>query len=107
VARLFVIEAKSSAAVADLAYSIGQCDPCHRSRTRGRPGAGRDISGFQRIARQQVLQVGDDQLLVLLLVMHPELGQVARRWRHRGSKQLRHVAIHMSAIRHHFGEGRP
>ena len=56
------------------------------------------VSGAQRIARQEMLQVGQEQLLVLLLVMEAELDQRRDVRMSAACQQVRHAFIDMIAI---------
>ena len=87
-ARRLIVERETSAVVADLGDSFGELDPCQGLRV------GRDIrslcegayAGFKRIARKHVQDIGEDQFLMLLLVIQAQLDQPvdARRQRARG-----------------------
>ena len=78
VARQLVVEAEAVAVVADVDQAAGKTDPRRRhnalgrSRRRWRVGA---VGRVQRALRQQMQDVGEDQFLVLLLVLHTEFDQ--------------------------------
>ena len=76
-ARRLVVEREARAVVADL----DQPPPATRSsRAPARRAFAARVrraqyAGFSGLQREQVLDVGEDQLLVLLLVLQPELDQ--------------------------------
>ena len=75
-ARTFVVEGKAVAGMADLDQAALEVDPARRGVSREVGGAARwRIGRLQRIERQHVLGIHQDQLLMLLLVIEPELEQ--------------------------------
>jgi hypothetical protein len=54
-----------------------------------------------------VEQVGQDQLLMLLLVVEPELHEGRRRRRQRPGEQPPHAVVHLGAVIQHGLNGRP
>src|SRR5579862_4258602 len=78
VARRLVVEGKGVALVADLLLAARDANPraARRLYLRERPRLA--IHGLQRIARQQVLHVREDELLVLLLVLDAQIDERAR-----------------------------
>ena len=83
-ARGLVVEVKPLGAVAQVHQAALAVDPLGRPRTRAAPAAfvrelGLQIGvggGFQRVAAEAVQQVHQQQLLVLLLVLQPQLQQL-------------------------------
>jgi len=80
---LFVVEGKARAGVADLDQATVLRQPFQRHGGLGRgvggrcrrSRLGRPVHRLQRVARQQVQQVGEDQFLVLLLVVQAQRQQ--------------------------------
>src|SRR5437870_13920621 len=78
--RCFVVERKAVAVMPDFHETLAELDPGHgRSARTCYRRAHRYVRGSEWIARQHVLEVGEDQLLMLLLVVHPQLDQRAQR----------------------------
>jgi len=109
VAGALVVKRKAIARMANLAKPAGQHMPdqwlCgfrfggHRLR--------RVVGRMHRIARQQVLDVGQQQLLVLLLVLQAQLHQRAqRRVVGQRGQQAQHACIHIRPIGQHLGQRR-
>jgi hypothetical protein len=73
VARLLVVEADAVAAVADLVQSTVDPDPVQRRRAPRLGSLSWHVGWRQPVAGQRMLDIGEDQLLVLLLVMAAEL----------------------------------
>jgi hypothetical protein len=71
----FVVEGEPAAFVADLAQAGLEADPADMASVDGRERPAFLVRGPHRVARQQVFQVGEDELLVLLLVVRAELGE--------------------------------
>ena len=72
-ARPFVVVGKSGAVVADLDHCFVELDEVHRRRLRGDDvdlALAKDR--IERILREDVFDVGDEQFLMLLLVMNAE-----------------------------------
>ncbi len=107
VPRLLVVEREVVTGVSDLDQPPGEIEPARRARRdRGeRPLPA--VCRLQRIARQQVLQVGDDELLVLLLVMDAELDQRQQRCvRVATCEEALHALVDVTAVREHAFERR-
>lgn len=108
VARQLVVEAEAGAAVADLGQAALEVQPAQRPDRAGGRQRRIQVGRVQRILRQQVLQVGQDQLLVLLLVLHAEFHQhrqlaVLRR----GRQQARDARVDVAAPRQHLVQAGP
>ena len=67
----------------------------------------RPVGGAQRVARQHVLDVHDEQLLVLLLVVQAELEQLGGPRRDRSIEQLAHRDVDVLAVPGDLGAARP
>src|SRR4029079_504830 len=79
-ARTLVVEREAGSVVTDLHETAGMGRPFQgrdlgRGRRRGGPEA-RPIRGPQRVRPQRVLDVGEDELLVLLLVLQSQLDAI-------------------------------
>ena len=69
---------------------------------------GRRIGRLQRVLRQQVLQVGEDQLLVLLLMVEAEFQQRQHLRRLlRTGEPAAHGPVHPAPVVQHVGQGGP
>ena len=99
-ARPLVVEGEAAAGVADLADRFVEAQPLERRRRRVVDGRGRAIHRLERVEREQVLDVGEDELLMLLLVMQPELDDL------RGRVDLGHALVDVRAVAHHLVDGR-
>ena len=77
VARPLVVPGEAGAVVPDLADAAGELDPAslHRARPRPAPGRRGAIGRAQRIGGEQRQDVGEQQLLMLLLVVDADLDQ--------------------------------
>ncbi len=73
--RTLVVEGKAVAGMADLDQAALEVDPAHRRIALDRWGTRWRIGRLQRIERQHVLGIHQDQLLMLLLVIEAELEQ--------------------------------
>jgi hypothetical protein len=71
--RQLVVEREPVARVAERLQAAGIADPVGATRAHRREGPSGAIHRLGRIAREQVLEVGEDELLVLLLVVEAEL----------------------------------
>jgi hypothetical protein len=71
-ARRFVVEGEAGTAVADLDEATLVPDPPHRGLGRRRGHGDRGVGRLERVARQHVLEVHEQELLVLLLVVEAE-----------------------------------
>ena len=108
-ARTLAVEGEVLAALADFDETAGLFDPVPCACPAGVPRARRLIGGFQGVAGQDVLDVGQQQLLVLLFVMAAEFHQV--REQGGGIVLLCHKPTHrcldMSPIGEHVRQRRP
>ena len=105
--RQLVVETEVLAARADLADAAVERDEMQRRRGVVRIVTPRPVRGQQGIAREEVLDVREHQLLVLLLVIHPERGDREQTFvlgPH--AEQLLHVLVDVLAILQHFSDGR-
>ncbi len=99
--RLLVVETEVVAAMADLVDAARQVEPLRRRRARlchRRPGA---VARPDRVAPERVLDIGQEQLLMLLLVIEPELDQrqeLARCPGRRLSDHVDHRPIDVGAV---------
>ena len=102
----FVVKRKAFAFMADFDEpSVERMPRQSCSHGRWHHIASRRIDREQRVARQQVLYVGEHQLLVLLLVLQAQLDQGTQRGivRH-VRQQARHAGIHIGPVGQHFME---
>jgi hypothetical protein len=107
VARRLVVEAEIRACMPDLAQAAFELYPAPFARADRSERPLRLICGLQRIARQQVLQVAEDQLLVLLLVLQSELDERLGLGAQAGSAEQRdHGPVDIVAVGDHLGQGR-
>jgi hypothetical protein len=97
-ARALVVESERVALVADPADPLVPAVPGGRLGLRGRSLGELPIDGRERISGEEVLDVGQDQLLVLLLVVQPELDQTAKLLRDPPLAQRSHAAIHVVPV---------
>ena len=108
--RQLVVETEAAAGVADLGEPAGEfagTRAARRAALAAGPGAAR-ISRLQRIAREQVLDVGEQQLLMLLLVMQADRDDLLQLRRQRVAlQQALHLLVHVRAIGPHLFDGRP
>ena len=109
VARPLAIIGETVAVMAGLDETALVADPFERPLLRQADRLGRPVGGQQRIVRQRMQEVGDQQLLVLHLVMAAELGEIVDL----GSvgalfgQQPTHRLVHMGAIGKHLVDRRP
>ena len=106
VAWEFVVEPEPVLGVSDVDEAAGVLDP-----RRGPGGARlveghRGVSGLHGVARQHVLDVHEQQLLVLLLVVEAELHEVRRLVAHGAGQELAHGVVHVGAVAAHLGDPR-
>ena len=101
----FVVEAEAGPIVTDRDDAAFEADPFERTRHRVEALARLMVGRAHGIHRQQMLDVGEHQLLVLLLVLQAELDQFAQPGigAVRG-EQGPHPRIDMLAIGAHLGE---
>ncbi len=110
VARAFVVEGEAFVGMADVGQTSGKTHPAHRLRVlRCGHGAGRGaghgaIRGVQRVLRKQMQQIGEQQFLMLLLVVQPKFEQ--RSWSGLARQTLQR-RIDMSAKGQNLFERRP
>jgi hypothetical protein len=107
VAWTLVVEREAGAVVADRDAAAREVDERQRTRAPAwnRP---RLVGGRERVDAEVVLDIGDDQLLMLLFVMEPELHDCLERGDALGIgvEQRRHRLVDVGAIRIHLGDGR-
>jgi hypothetical protein len=112
VRRPLVVEREAFAAVAELDQPAGERGEGQRRRAGGRGARrrARAVAGRERLLRQRVQRVGEDQLLVLLLVGQPQrqrrcqrrdLGVVEPR------QQRHHLAVDRAAVGRDLVAARP
>ncbi len=77
-ARHLVVEPEAAAIMADVVKPAGEGDPARLARPDRSQGPLLLVRRPERVARQQVLEVGEDELLVLLLVLQAQLEQLGR-----------------------------
>ena len=98
-------KAEAGAGVADLDDAVRHRDELELARASGRRARRRAQRGEERIAAEQVLDVGEHQLLVLLLVIEAERDQECELGIVGASlEQLAHVCVDVLAIGEYFGE---
>ena len=79
VSRPFIVIGKALAVMANGKNAAVESDPVERRRLRHRDaGGGAGVSRLQRLAREQAQDVGEQKLLMLLLVIDAELDQLSR-----------------------------
>jgi hypothetical protein len=110
VARQFVVEGKAAAIVADLDQAAVELEEGQRQRRRIRRHRIAIVGGCDRVVRQQVLDVGEYQFLVLLFVLQAERDQCGQR-RVESTARLRleqasHARIDVGTVGAHFVERR-
>jgi hypothetical protein len=106
VARALVVEREALAAVPDGDEAAVEPHPVVRDACHRREPPSGLVHRLQRIARQHVLDVGEHQLLVLLLVLQTEFDQRIDLGVVRRVQQGRHTVVHGTPIRHHLGQRR-
>ena len=105
--------ANAGARVADVDDTAGMGDPFERGgrrRQAHRRRRGAPVRRQQRVARQGVQDVGEDQFLVLLLVLQPQFEQRRRRGPGVGAgigDESTQGLIHVRAVGVHLGQPRP
>lgn len=111
VARPFAVEHERGAVVgpADLHWAAAEVGPAGRvgrvTDGRGRPGGG--IGRAQRVLREQVQHVGQQQLLVLLFVVQAQRDEPPDRLRNAARQQALHGRVHMGAVGEHLVQRGP
>jgi hypothetical protein len=110
-ARQLVIEAEALAVVADRGQAAIKAQPGQRRRRRGQRRGRVQIRRQQGALRQQVLDVGEHQFLMLLLVLQPqrdqrlELAALARI--ELAGQQARHARVDVGPVGAHLRHRRP
>jgi hypothetical protein len=103
VQRQLVVEGEAVAAVADLDQPTLDVDPAHPVGVGDRaPGAG--VGGLERVEREHVLDVHQQQLLVLLLVVEAQLdgvGELVERAVVEAGHQVTHPGVDVAAVEAH------
>jgi len=110
VARRFVVEAVVAVLigrVAHLEHALVEGEPAKRLRLHRRDRPALRIRGVRRVERQHVLDVGEQQLLVLLFVMQAERDEVFQLALVRLRQQREHAFIDVRAIAFHRFQRRP
>ncbi len=103
VARRFIVKAEAARRGADFMQTFRVGSRLLRDSRLPRGLRQVVIRGPQRAGPECMLDVGNDQLLVLLLVIASQLNQPQRFLRHiAGAQHLQDVLIHVAAISHHF-----
>ncbi|MNP16199.1 hypothetical protein D3C76_1085860 [compost metagenome] len=106
-ARRLAIEGETVAAVADALHAAGEAMPAQRrGRDRRRRRQVAAIDRVQRVLREDVLDVHEQQLLVLLLVLQAQLDaarDLPRVLGRRRGEQFAHGPVDMRAEGHHLG----
>ena len=110
--RRLAIEREAVAVMADFRDAAAMLDPTHRPGHRDRNLARcRPQCGFQRIFREQVQDVGDEQFLMLLLMMAAQFDQRARgrcqRWQRRDQRRVDMRAIGPHLVQRRAGHHAP
>src|SRR5260221_9086504 len=107
VARGFVVETEFLAGVPDFAQTFFESNPARLACADLRQRPLLLVGRLQRIAREQMLRIREDELLVLLLVMQAQFDQGAGLCgKAVGGEQAEQGLVHMTAIREHFFETR-
>ena len=109
VARTLVVEREARACVADLVHAARERHEARVARIRAGGMRGRLAVGRrERVLREQVLHIGEDQLLMLLFVVGAEQHHLAqRRIELPAFEQREQVPIDVLAIGVHLLERRP
>ena len=105
-ARPLAVEGETAPAGADLDDALASSVPAQRFDCEADGRGSLAVSWFQRVFRESRQNVGEEQLLVLLLVVDAELDQL-QRFRRQGRKGSAQRLIHMFAIGADFVEGGP
>ena len=100
--RRLIVESERAARVADLAGPFRERSPGERRRGVSFRAARRPVRRMERIAREDVLDVGEDQLLVLLLVVEAELDDGEQLRIGAGGQQSFHAEVDVAAITEHL-----
>ena len=108
--RPLVVEGEAAPIVAQPAQPALVPGPAHLRRRRGLARVARPVGGAKRVAGQHVLYVHQQQFLMLLLMIEPELDQLAGRGPGIDGKRVEqpaHRPVHMGAIGDDLGDLRP
>ena len=97
-AREFVIEAELIAAIADFNHAAGVVQPLVRLSVAALRDARFSVDRLQGIGPESVLDVGRDQLLMLLFVMHSQFDAVVYLRGCTCGQQLRDTVFNVTAI---------
>lgn len=105
--RAFIVEGEAVAVVADAGHATRVLGPAGRRGGRQGGGAVGRVGRPERVGVQQVLDVGEDQFLVLLLVVEPQFQQgVESRVAGLAGDQRVHGFVHMLAVAQYLGQVR-
>ena len=91
----------------DLDQAAGVLDPRGRVGLTGFGDLDRRVGGLERIARQNVLDVHEQELLVLLLMVQPEIDEVRDFRGQRTVEQPGHRLVDVASVLGHFGHAGP
>jgi hypothetical protein len=106
--RRFIVEAEPVAAMTDQMNAGDQRGRCGRLRFAARPLPAGIVGRMRFIERERMKDVGQKQLLVLLLMIEPDLDDGDERLEIVGGfDESRHRAVNMGAVRDDFGCRRP
>ena len=100
----FVVEREAVAVVAERHEAAVEAMPRVRPGRDGRERPARVIDGPRRVAREEMLDVGEQEFLVLLLVMQAEFGQRRRVRVQRPLEEALHRRVDVPAVRQHGRE---
>src|SRR5271166_642779 len=107
-ARPLVVEGETLSVVADSSDSAGVLAPGPVGYGRRHPCLCSGLIAWpQRVLKEQMLYIGEEELLVLLLVLKAKLDhaeQLAALGNARGREQVRHPGIDMTTVRHDLVE---
>ena len=104
----FVVVGEAFAAVPDFVHAAGNLTPMPSAGRRFRRRSGSlAVSGPQRIRGEQSQDIGQHQLLVLLLVVDAHLDQAKRFFWNAAGQQRIQIFVHIGAVRPHLFRRRP
>jgi hypothetical protein len=107
VARPLVVERETAPAMADFHDTAVVGRPSAPPRSTGTAPWQRAVGREQRVARERVLDVHHDELLVLLFVVKPELDELAELGGNTAGQHVDHRSIDMVAVVGDFGDAGP